>query len=438
MEFDSMQITSRDEAIARLYSRVDFERMSPSLTASDFKLDRMRNLLKHLGDPQNNVPVVHIAGTKGKGSTAAFITAILRDSGYHVGLFTSPHIERFEERVQVSGQQISEDGLTSLVDRLASVAQEIDAAANGLSPTFFELTTALAWLWFCECKVDIAVLEVGLGGRLDSTNICNPEVSVITTISRDHTHILGTRLSEIAAEKAGIIKKGIPVVTGVTNLEPLAVILEIAAALESPLTTVSAPLALPSSWCPDTVLPQSRHQQHNRDVALAAVERLKDRGWKIADAPEDCLSVETASPVRIERLRENPTVIVDAAHNWISAGALVETIQSWPAGSKRVLIFGTSQDKDVAGLCRRLFPHFDTVILTRYTTNQRGIPVDALVALANRISTRSTHIEKDPADAWQAALRVCPEDGLICVAGSFFLAAEIRQIARAGNLNLCR
>lgn len=428
-----MQITSRDEAIAWLYSRVDFERMSPSLTASDFKLDRMRNLLEHLGNPQNNVPVVHIAGTKGKGSTAAFITSILRDSGYRVGLFTSPHIERFEERIQVSGQQISEDGLTSLVGRLAGVAQTIDSAAQGMSPTFFELTTALAWLWFCECKVNIAVLEVGLGGRLDSTNICNPEVSVITTISRDHTHILGTRLSEIAAEKAGIIKQGIPVVTGVTNSEPLTVISEIAAALESPLTTVAAPLASSSSQCPDSLIPQSRHQQHNRDVALAAVGRLKDRGWKISEAAAGCLPVETTSPVRIERLRENPTVIVDAAHNWVSAGALVETIQSLPASGKRVLIFGTSQDKDVAGLCRRLLPHFDTVILTQYTTNQRGIAVGALDTVANRISTRSMHMEKDPADAWRAALRVCPEDGLICVAGSFFLAAEIRQIARTDN-----
>lgn len=429
-----MQITSREEAIAWLYSRVDFERMSPSLTASDFKLDRMRNLLDHLGNPQNNVPVVHIAGTKGKGSTAAFITAILRDSGYRVGLFTSPHIERFEERVQVSGQQISEEGLTSLVGKLADVAQQIDVTGQGLSPTFFELTTALAWLWFCECKVDIAVLEVGLGGRLDSTNICNPEVSVITTISRDHMHILGTRLSEIAAEKAGIIKPGVPVVTGVTNSEPLSVISEIAEINESPLEIIGPPLA--SSQCSESLVPHSRHQQHNRDVALAAVGRLKGRGWKIADTDASRLSVEAASPVRIERLRENPTVIVDAAHNWVSAGALIETIQSSPADGKRVLIFGTSQDKDVASLCRRLFLHFDTVILTRYTTNQRGIPIDELVDLANRISTCPIHMKNDPATAWQAALRVCPEDGLICVAGSFFLAAEIRQISRQGNIHV--
>lgn len=433
-----MQITSRDEAIAWLYSRVDFERMSPSLTASDFKLDRMRNLLEHLGNPQKSVPVVHIAGTKGKGSTAAFITAVLRNSGYRVGLFTSPHIERFEERVQVSGQQISEEGLRSLVGKLADVAQQIDAAGQGLSPTFFELTTALAWLWFCECKVDIAVLEVGLGGRLDSTNICNPEVCVITTISRDHTHILGTRLSEIAAEKAGIIKHGVPVVTGVTNSEPLSVISAIAAANESPLTTIGAPLAQTGGQCTESLIPHSRHQQHNRDVALAAVERLKDRGWEIADSDASRLSVETTSPVRIERLRENPTVIVDAAHNWVSAGALVETILTSSTCGKKVLIFGTSQDKDVAGLCRRLFPHFDMVILTQYTTNQRGFAADALGAVANRILTRPTHLRKDPADAWQAALRACPDDGLICVAGSFFLAAEIRQIARTDNLNVDR
>ena len=128
-------------------------------------------------------------------------------------------------------------------------------------------------------------------------------------------------------------------------------------------------------------------------------------------------------------MSENPTAIVDAAHNWISAGALVDTIQDLPIRGKRVLIFGTSQDKDVAGLCRRLFPQFDVVILTRYSTNQRGIPTDALTALAMRVSTRRVHVAKDPADAWQAALKVCPKDGLVCVAGSFFLAAEIRRLA---------
>jgi dihydrofolate synthase/folylpolyglutamate synthase len=430
-----MQITSRDEAIAWLYSRVDFERMSPSLTASDFKLDRMRNLLEHLGNPQDNVPVVHIAGTKGKGSTAAVIDSILQASGYRVGLFTSPHIERFEERVQVSGLEIPETGLTSLVARLSEIAQKIDATGQGMSPTFFELTTALAWLWFCECHVDIAVLEVGLGGRLDSTNICNPEVSVITTISRDHTHILGTRLSEIATEKAGIIKPEIPVVTGVTNLEALAVISEIATELRAPLTRIVEPMTppRPSNSRQYDLTGQTRHQQHNADVALAAVAKLKERGWDISsDAVLDEARV-IASPVRIEQLSENPTVIVDAAHNWISAGALVETIQRLPVVGKRVLIFGTSQDKDAAGLCRRLFPHFDAVILTRYLTNQRGIPVDVLSAQADRVSARPMHTEKDPADAWQAALRVCPKGGLICVAGSFFLAAEIRQIARTDS-----
>lgn len=428
-----MQITSRDEAIAWLYSRVDFERMSPSLTASDFKLDRMRNLLEHLGNPQDNVPVVHIAGTKGKGSTAAVISSILQASGYRVGLFTSPHIERFEERVQVSGQEIPEEGLTSLVARLAGIAQKIDATGQGLSPTFFELTTALAWLWFCECQVDIAVLEVGLGGRLDSTNICSPEVSVITTISRDHTHILGTRLSEIATEKAGIIKPGIPVVTGVANLGALAVISTIAADRQASLTKIPAPSRPLRQGSSDQRDPigQTRHQQHNADVALAAVAKLKERGWDISSNAICEAARAVSGPVRIEQLGENPIVIVDAAHNLISAGALVETIQSLPVVSKRVLIFGTSQDKDAAGLCRRLIPHFDCVILTRYVTNQRGIPVDALDAQANRVSVRSIHTEKDPADAWQAAVRVCPENGLICVAGSFFLAAEIRRLVKS-------
>ena len=427
-----MQIKSRDEAIAWLYSRIDFERMSPSLTVSDFKLDRMRNLLQHLGNPQENVPVVHIAGTKGKGSTAAVIASVLQRSDYKVGQFTSPHIERFEERIQVSGQQIHEDALVSLVGRLADVAQKIDAMGQGLSPTFFELTTALAWLWFCECKVDVAVLEVGLGGRLDSTNICRPEVSVITTISRDHTHILGTRLSEIATEKAGIIKPDVPIVTGVTSPEALTVITEIASERSAPLTTVPQPsiASRPDENGQLKEVGASRHQQHNVAVALEVISKLQQRGWKISEDAASAESLRIDNPVRIEWLCEEPTVVVDAAHNWISAGALAETIESAPTTGKRVLIFGTSHDKDVAGLCRRLFAHFDAIILTRYMTNQRGISMQSLAELAGQVSTRPIHIEKDPTTAWQAARRICPKDGLICVAGSFFLAAEIRRVVR--------
>ena len=423
---------SREEAIAWLYSRVDFERMSPSLTASDFKLDRMRNLLHCLGNPQDKVPVVHIAGTKGKGSTAGRISSILQASGYSVGLFTSPHIDRFEERIQVSGQEISENGLTSLVSCLAEVALKIDATGQGLSPTFFELSTALAWLWFCECQVDIAVLEVGLGGRLDSTNICNPEVSVITTISRDHTHILGTRLSEIAREKAGIIKTGVPVVTGVTDAEALAVIAEVAACQKSSLSIVarSEDQSVPLTDGHEAAVRLSGHQQRNAEVALAAVAELVKRGWSVSQEAIRQGLRSPASPVRIERLGENPSVIVDAAHNWVSAGALVETLQRLQVCGKRVLIFGTSVDKDVPGLCRRLLPHFDAIVLTRYESTQRGIALDALASIAAGVSPRSVHVEKDPASAWQAAQNICPENGLICVAGSFFLAAEIRRMIR--------
>lgn len=427
-----MQFHSREEAITWLYSRVDFERMSPSLTASDFKLDRMRNLLNCLGNPQEKIPVVHIAGTKGKGSTAAVIASVLTAAGYSVGLFTSPHIDRFEERIRVSGEEISEKGLTSLVSRLAEVAVRIDAEGKGLSPTFFELSTALAWLWFSECDADIAVLEVGLGGRLDSTNICRPEVSVITTISRDHTHILGTRLADIAREKAGIIKERVPVVTGVADGDALSVISKIASDHGSRLTVVepgSVPAGV-SSGAGGLIATLGTHQRHNACVAISAVRELTQRGWKITAAAIEQGLRSPSNPVRIERLGENPTVIVDAAHNWISAGALVETVQALPADGKRVLVFGTSTDKDVRGLCRRLFPHFDAVILTRYESTQRGISLEALASIASAVSTHPVHLAEDPASAWQAAQDICPENGLICVAGSFFLAAEIRRLIR--------
>lgn len=433
MTTSPLQIDSREQAIAWLYGRVDYERMSPSLKASDFKLDRMRNLLDRLDNPQDRVPVVHIAGTKGKGSTAAIISAILREAGYSVGMFTSPHIDRFEERIQISGQQINEMALTTLVSRLAIVAQDIDATGDGLSPTFFELTTALGWLWFAESSVDIAVVEVGLGGRLDSTNICRPELSVITTISRDHTHILGTRLADIAREKAGIIKAGIPTVCGVTQPEACAVISEIAEDLSAPLEIVvpfenSTQRDAGNHRYAPTMHGWSRHQKHNATVAIAAVKQLQDRGWKLPQEAIDQGLLTPAMPLRIERLSENPIVLVDAAHNWLSAGALIETVRNLPVTGKRVLIFGTSQDKDVSGLCRRLFPWFDSIVLSRYDSNLRAMPLNGLLDVATASTDRPLHAVENPADAWEAAQRLCPENGLICIAGSFFLAAEIRRL----------
>ena len=216
-----------DGAIDFLLSRIDYERMlSTAYGERDLKLERMHELVERLGNPQRAMPIVHVAGTKGKGSTSAMTAAMLSAAGYRTGLYTSPHLARLEERMTVDGGQCSPDEMIALVGRVRPAVAAMDAAAGGSEhgPTYFEIVTALALLHFARRQVDVAVLEVGLGGRLDSTNICQPLVSVITSISFDHTRQLGDTLSAIAGEKAGIIKPGAAVVSGVIQDEPRAVV----------------------------------------------------------------------------------------------------------------------------------------------------------------------------------------------------------------------
>ena len=231
----------RDAAVERLQNRIDYERTDVlTYHEQDLKLERMRALLHRLGDPQDALKIVHLAGTKGKGSTGAMISSILSASGHRTGLFTSPHFDRLEQRFAINGQPASAADLVDVLDRIWPAVDAIDALTDdGTSdlgrPTYFEITTAIAALYFADQKVDAAVMEVGMGGRLDSTNVCSPAVSVITSISFDHTQQLGETLGQIAREKAGIIKRGVPVISGVTQPEPSAAIRQIASEQNAPL-----------------------------------------------------------------------------------------------------------------------------------------------------------------------------------------------------------
>ena len=297
-----------------------------------------------------------------------------------------------------------------------------------MSPTFFELTTALAWLWFERQRADISVVEVGLGGRLDSTNVCRPEVCVLTTVSRDHMHVLGSRLSEIAAEKAGIIKSGVPVVSGVLAPEAQAVIADMAAERGARLHCVDMVTERDSMIAGGRDL-SGRHQQHNVAVAVAAVHALRERGWRVDDqAIQDGLR-RVRCPVRIEVVSQEPLVVLDAAHNWASAGAVLETLAAHVVSGRRVLIFATSRDKDVPGLLRRLLCGFDCVVLTEFQSNPRAMPLEQLEQAVRRMTSLPVHSAVTPHEAWDAATRLCSRDGMICVAGSFFVAAELRVIA---------
>jgi dihydrofolate synthase/folylpolyglutamate synthase len=324
------------------------------------------------------------------------------------------------------------------------------AAPSG-GPTYFEITTAMALLHFARHNAAAAVLEVGLGGRLDATNVCRPAVSVITSIGLDHTEQLGTTLAAIAGEKAGIVKPGVPVVSGVVPSEPRDVIravcrrqgcrcIELATDFdfdyEPPRHLEQAAaagrfrfrMAGGASRNFALALP-GRHQAANAAVALAAVEELRRGGWNLPEAAIERALADLNWPARVEVVARRPAVVVDGAHNVASVEALVATLDESFAADRRWLIFAGSQDKDLRGMLARLLPKFDEVLLTRYRNNPRGASPDELARLAAAVDGRPRPLFDDSADAWQSARRQAAPEDLIVIAGSFFLAAELRPLA---------
>jgi dihydrofolate synthase/folylpolyglutamate synthase len=447
----------RQAALRFLAGRIDYERaLSVPYRAQDFKLDRMYELMDRLGNPQQALQVVHVAGTKGKGSTTAMLGAILSAAGYRCGVFTSPHLYRIEERIAVDGQPCSSAELVELVDRVLPAVDTMDQAAardpGESGPTYFEITTAMALLHFAHRKVQAAVLEVGLGGRLDSTNVCRPLVSVITSISLDHTRQLGNTLELIAWEKAGIVKPSVPVISGVVDPMPREVIRQVCRQQGCRLLelgtdfdfTYQPPRGLETtpalgrmdfryrvlrceSGCEGLPLRLlGGHQAANAAVALAALAELRQAGWDIPEAAVRTGLAEVVWPARIELLARRPAVVVDAAHNAASVDALLRVLDESFSVRRRWLVFATTREKDVRGMLERLLQRFDGVILTRYLDNPRAVPPDELAAAAAELTGRQYRVCAAPAEAWEAVCSLAGPDDLICVTGSLFLAAEIR------------
>ena len=450
------------DAVDYLFGRINYERVPTSkYSTNDFQLPRMSTLLKRLSHPEQAIPAVHITGTKGKGSTAVMTAAMLQAAGFKVGLFTSPHLVRFEERMTVNGELPSEGKIVELVEKLRTLAADLESSEE-TCPTFFELSTALAWMVFQDAGCDIVVLEVGLGGRLDTTNLCQPLVTVITSISRDHMKLLGETLELIAREKAGIVKPGVPMLTGVDQPSVLEVIAEVCESKNAPLLrlgheinldrrTASTPTKGPGQWTIDVRTPSQifrelrvplagEYQTRNAALAIAAVEAVSQR-WPASPvtpvtrrqlAP---ISVEQMRaglsqvtwPLRLEVVQHSPLIVLDAAHNDASMKELCTAADTMSAGRK-TLIFGTSRDKEAAAMLAIAGETFDELILTRYTTNPRAWPVDELSELARSVVS----IPVKECDTVHNALQMVNQESvpsdLICVAGSFFLAAEAREI----------
>jgi dihydrofolate synthase/folylpolyglutamate synthase len=443
-----------EQALAFWYGRINFEHKSP--TAGDFKLDRMRALLRALGNPHERLRIIHVAGSKGKGSTSAMLASILRCAGYRTGLFTSPHLVRVEERIQVDNQLVTSEELTILLEDVRTAIEKF-----GLEPTFFEVATALGFLHFVRRRVDVAVLEVGLGGRLDSTNVCHPLVAVITSISHDHTQVLGSTLARIAAEKAGIIKCGRPVVSGVTVAEARDVIARICTerlapiwqlgehfrysyrpgrvtADETRLPSVDVELhampTAPSAQCSELELSLlGEHQAANAAVAVAVITYLRSAGLHVPDVAVRAGLSGVQWPARLELIGRRPLVVLDCAHNVASSVALVQTLETSFPPVRRWLLFAGSSDKDLAGMFRVLAPHFHQAFLTAYRSGTRSVPPEQLAAILRQVADLPYTMHATAEDAWHAAQSAAEPNDLICITGSVFLAGELRPLLTASS-----
>lgn len=416
-----------DEAIAFWFGRINFE--VKAAAPADLKLERMRALLRRLGDPHLRLRVVHVAGTKGKGSTCALIEAAARAAGYRVGLFTSPHLEHVEERIEVDRVPVSAAELAGLMADVAPAVRAMDALGEPSAPTFFEMLTALGLLHFVRRRAELVLLEVGLGGRFDSTNVCEPLVTAVTSIGIDHTEQLGPTEESIAYQKAGIIKPGVPVVVGPLGPAALAVVDRVAAdAGAHVLATAGRPV-------PDVALPGA-HQRANAAVALGVIDVLNTRGYRIPAAAVAQGFGTVDWPARIEVVGRRPMVVVDSAHNVPSVEALLATLKTVApevdCRESRHLIFAVSKEKQFREMLVRLGGYFGHFHLTRFMTNLRHVPPERLAEVtAGVVHDAVVTVYATPIEAWRAARVAVPDPGLVCITGSAFLAGELRSAALA-------
>jgi len=431
--------TDYNLALDYLYSFVDYSlKKSSELAKADFNLDRMRALMVLLGCPEQKYPSLHVAGTKGKGSTCALMASALTAAGYKTGLYTSPHLQDYVERIQIDGQPISHAQLVDLVEQVKPHV----AAVPKL--TTFEITTALAFLHFAKQDVEAAVIEVGLGGRLDATNVITPRVSVITSLSYDHMAVLGNTLTLIAGEKAGIIKPGIPVVSSPQKDEALIVLERVAGERHAPLTLVGrevtfetgkhsldgqsltifdrqSPISNPKSVILRLPL-LGQHQVVNAATAYAA---LKASGLDISDEAITKGFARVTWPCRFEIVRHEPPVILDSAHNQDSFEKLAQTLEDYFPGRRVLLIFGSSEDKDVAGMLAALKEKLKLVLATK-AVHPRAIEPEKIVDLANMLGVRAEAAVPVEAALVRALDLAAGEGEIVLSAGSMFVTAEVK------------
>jgi dihydrofolate synthase/folylpolyglutamate synthase len=421
-------------ALDYVYSFVDYSlKHSSELAKADFNLDRMRELMIELGNPQDHYPIIHVAGTKGKGSVSALCASALKAAGYRVGLYTSPHLLDYCERIQITGQPVSHSGFVNLVNQVRPAIAKIPKL------TTFEITTALGFLYFAQQKANAAVVEVGLGGRLDATNVVTPKVSVITSLSYDHMAVLGNTLAQIAGEKAGIIKPGVPVVSAPQKEEALEVLMQVAKERNASFILIGRDIAfrslshsldgqslelinkIQSSTLNLYVPLLGIHQIENAATAYTAI---RTSGLNIPDNTVQKGFAEVKWPARFEVIRREPPVIFDSAHNQDSFARLRQALDDYFPNMPVYLIFGASEDKNIPGMFLEIKPKVKRLFVTK-STHPRALEPEKIQELARQADIPN-EVETTVEVALTRALEMSEKDGSIVLsAGSMFVTAEV-------------
>lgn len=431
-----------------LDNRVNVERVRPHRVDRDvFRLDRMRALMAVLENPQDTTPLVHVAGSKGKGSVCEMLTSCLGANGYTVGIYCSPHLVTIRERIRVGVEMISEAAFSRLLTRVREAAEAVEEKMG--SATYFECVTAVAFMYFAEKAVDVGVIEVGLGGRLDSTNIIKPLVTAIAAIQLEHTAILGDTLVQIAAEKAGIMKPGVVCLSVKQDEEITGVFEQAATEVGTSLMLLGREIEYTQRFeaahamgphmrvcvttCEQTLehLPvplEGEHQAQNCGLALAILQQLALKGF-VYNERNVLLGLESViKNGRLEEVWDSPRVIIDGAHTGESVRALINAIGAHVRSDSMVVIFGCAADKDVDTMLAEIRRGADKVIFTRAADNPRAMEPEELKRRFEDVHGKMSQIEPTLKDAINTAAKSVGRDDLICVTGSFYLAGEAKAM----------
>jgi dihydrofolate synthase/folylpolyglutamate synthase len=416
-----------------LHSLTNFESYLHKLTVNDFHLDRVKELLKAIGNPEKNLRIVHVAGTKGKGSTCAMIASILQHAGLKVGLYTSPHLHRLNERIRILDQSnlhsadeftgcISDQQLSTIVNAIHPAIAAIEN--KGWVLTFFEVLTVIATVYFAQEKVDIVILETGLGGRLDATNAFDSVIAVITPISLDHMKILGTTLKQIALEKAAIIKSSRQKVVIAPQEETVMEVIK----NRCKEFGITPAIIFPAQQRPLKVGLRGRHQMANASCAAAVIEQLVSLGIKVSEESFEEGLKQVRWQGRFEELKDKPTIVVDGAHNPASIEILAKTILDEYPHRRVILVLGLSADKDITGVCEPLKLISDCIILTK-ANNPRSYNFSRQEAHDLFVS-KEWFMTDNVSDALFLAVSKARKEDVIVVTGSLFVVAEVRELVK--------